>query len=92
MTYKHDIAFTQCMNMNTGKSLINNQLSEKEIEMMRYLYRQQYSKKDILEYFYYSWKNIPKIEVLKTLGSLNKKGLIYGDISLPSLLGTKIKI
>jgi DNA-binding MarR family transcriptional regulator len=101
---KYDEVFDKTMKdyktpkMNSKDIIEKFELTEKEIEVMKYLYGQQMEKEDILEHFYCKWDRcdgvnyVRKPEISKILGSLKKKGLIYSVTDLLGWLGTDIKI
>jgi DNA-binding MarR family transcriptional regulator len=95
---KYDDAFNETMKgynspRMASKDIISKyELTDKEIQVMRYLYRKQYDKKDIIENFNYVWDDINSADISKILGSLKKKGLIYSVNDMPGYLGTEIMI
>jgi hypothetical protein len=88
---KYSAALADCETL-TSKEIINKyQLDDKEIEIMRYLYKKQKLKKDMVDNFAWNWE-MSVMATSKIFGSLKKKGLIYSVIDFAGYLGTDIRV
>lgn len=92
MASKYNTTYNLSKKLNSEQIITQYDLSMKEIELMRYLYKEQYRKEDVLERFFWLWQPISKVEISKILGILKKKGLIYSVIDMAGWIGTDIKI
>lgn len=88
---KYEAALEECKTLTRREIIDKYELTNKEINIMEYLYKKQKLKKDLIEYFCKEWL-IPKTLTLKVFGSLKKKGLIYSVVGYSGYLGTDIKI
>ena len=88
---KYDIVLKETEKKTSKEIVSTYNLTDKEIDMIHYLYGKQYFKDDIVEYFYVVW-DVTKKEVKEIISLLKKKGLIYTVHEEAGWYGTDIKV